>query len=247
MALNWSTLVLEVLNFLVLVWLLKHFLYRPVLDIVAQRREAVARTLREAGEQLEAGRALQASYENRQMTWQAEADVARRALDAEIADARARRLRELEAAIASKREKAEARLEREDQAARRRNAAEVGALGARFASRLLQRLAGPALEDRLIAVLQEDLVALTGPERERLAQAAAAAEGHVTVVTAHPLDTDQRERLAAAIEAVAERPVHCDWATEAALVAGPSIRIGAYRLDANIARELEAFAEVAGD
>lgn len=247
MALNWSTLVLEIVNFLVLVWLLKHFLYRPVLDVIERRRVAVARTLREAGEQLEAGRELQERYENRQKAWQDEADEARRALDSEIAESRATRLRELEAELAREREKAKARLDREEQAAQRRRAAEASALGARFASRLLQRLAGPALEARLLTVLIEDLATLDEANRERIAEATSAADGRITVTTAQPIDTAQRERLSASIEAVAGRTVSCEYATDPALMAGPSIRIGAYRLEANIARELQAFAEVTGE
>ncbi len=38
MELNWSTLLLEIVNFLVLVWILKRFLYRPVLQVIEERR-----------------------------------------------------------------------------------------------------------------------------------------------------------------------------------------------------------------
>ena len=37
MEINWTTFVLEIVNFLILVWLLKHFFYRPVLAVVARR------------------------------------------------------------------------------------------------------------------------------------------------------------------------------------------------------------------
>ena len=36
--LNWSTLLLEIINFLILVWILKHFFYKPVLAVIARRR-----------------------------------------------------------------------------------------------------------------------------------------------------------------------------------------------------------------
>ena len=38
MALDWSTLALEAVNFLILVWLLQRFLYRPVLAAIDRRR-----------------------------------------------------------------------------------------------------------------------------------------------------------------------------------------------------------------
>ena len=34
MNIDWTSFSLEIINFLVLVWLLKHFLYKPVMDII---------------------------------------------------------------------------------------------------------------------------------------------------------------------------------------------------------------------
>ncbi|WP_054775053.1 hypothetical protein [Methylogaea oryzae] len=44
MELDWSTIALEIVNFLILVWLLKRLLYKPVQDIIAQRRAAIEAT-----------------------------------------------------------------------------------------------------------------------------------------------------------------------------------------------------------
>ena len=38
MQFDWTTFVLEVLNFLVLLWILKRFLYQPVLDVLDARQ-----------------------------------------------------------------------------------------------------------------------------------------------------------------------------------------------------------------
>jgi len=46
--LSWSTFLLEIINFLVLVWILKHFLYKPVLDVIARRRSGIEKTLADA-------------------------------------------------------------------------------------------------------------------------------------------------------------------------------------------------------
>ena len=48
MPIDWFTVVAQILNFLVLVWLLKRFLYRPVLDAVERRQERVRKSLSEA-------------------------------------------------------------------------------------------------------------------------------------------------------------------------------------------------------
>ena len=45
MEFGWSTFLLEIINFLVLVWLLHRFFYRPVLDIVAERQRQIESSL----------------------------------------------------------------------------------------------------------------------------------------------------------------------------------------------------------
>jgi F-type H+-transporting ATPase subunit b len=65
MELNWSTFVLEIINFLVLVWILQRLLYKPVLAVIARRRAGIEKTLADAKHlQAEAER-LKAQYESR--------------------------------------------------------------------------------------------------------------------------------------------------------------------------------------
>ena len=65
MELNWGTFVLEILNFLVLVWLLKRFFYQPVKAMVVRRQQGIVQQLQEAGERQQQAEALQAQYESR--------------------------------------------------------------------------------------------------------------------------------------------------------------------------------------
>ena len=60
MRIEWTTFAFEIINFLALVWILKRFLYRPVLDTLSRRRAGVERTLAEAGEIAARAKALQA-------------------------------------------------------------------------------------------------------------------------------------------------------------------------------------------
>ena len=48
MELDWTTFALEIINFLALIWILKRFLYRPVLATLGQRRAGIEATLNEA-------------------------------------------------------------------------------------------------------------------------------------------------------------------------------------------------------
>ena len=48
MPINWFTVVAQAINFLILVWLLKRFLYKPILHAIDEREKGIATQLAEA-------------------------------------------------------------------------------------------------------------------------------------------------------------------------------------------------------
>lgn len=49
MSIDWITVIAQIANFLLLVWLLKRFLYRPILDGIDAREEEITKRMAEAG------------------------------------------------------------------------------------------------------------------------------------------------------------------------------------------------------
>jgi F-type H+-transporting ATPase subunit b len=48
MEINWFTIVAQIVNFFILVWLLKRFLYKPILDAIAKREQKIVDQLNDA-------------------------------------------------------------------------------------------------------------------------------------------------------------------------------------------------------
>ncbi len=48
MPINWFTVLAQAINFLILVWLLKHFLYKPILHAIDEREKGIATQLAQA-------------------------------------------------------------------------------------------------------------------------------------------------------------------------------------------------------
>jgi F-type H+-transporting ATPase subunit b len=48
MKINWFTVIAQVINFLVLVWLLKKFLYKPILNAIDEREKKIAAQIKDA-------------------------------------------------------------------------------------------------------------------------------------------------------------------------------------------------------
>ena len=62
MSIDWVTVIAQIANFLVLVWLLKRFLYRPILDGIDAREAEITRRMAEAGEAEKKAQAAEATY-----------------------------------------------------------------------------------------------------------------------------------------------------------------------------------------
>jgi F-type H+-transporting ATPase subunit b len=66
MLIDWFTVGAQVLNFLILIYLLKRFLYGPILRAMDRREERIADRLREAAERSEDAGKRAADLERRQ-------------------------------------------------------------------------------------------------------------------------------------------------------------------------------------
>ncbi|RME33224.1 MAG: F0F1 ATP synthase subunit B, partial [Gammaproteobacteria bacterium] len=147
MELSWSTFVLEIVNFLVLVWILQRFFYRPVMGVITRRRAAIEQSIREAETLRVEAERLRQQYEGRLAEWDRERQEARAALEREIEAERARRLAELREALEQEREKARVAEERRRRHLQRAMESAALQLGARFATRLLEQAAGPEVQE----------------------------------------------------------------------------------------------------
>lgn len=245
MELSWSTFVLEIINFLVLVWILKRFLYKPVLEVIARRRAGIEKRLAEARRLHDEAESLKADYENRLAEWEQERRNKREELKQELEAERHKRLEALQQALSQERQKSEAREARRRAGDVRIIERRALQLGGRFASRLLELAAGPELESRLLEMVVAGLKDLS---RERLAELRTQwgePPEAITVVSAHTLPEDGRRELEQALAGVTglDLPVHYEQDTE--LLAGLRITVGAWLVAANVRDELQGFMEFA--
>ncbi len=140
MRIDWWTLGLQTVNALVLIWLLSRVLFKPVADMIAERKAAAARMLEEA----EAAKAAALARESDAQ--QALSDIAKNrsaALASAVAEAQKQKEAVLDAARADAqrlRDTAQADREREARMETEAQMACASALAVEIARRLAQRL-----------------------------------------------------------------------------------------------------------
>lgn len=243
MELSWSTFVLEIINFVVLVWILKRFFYAPVKRVIEERRRAIEDSIAQAEQKRAEAGELETQYQSRLARWDQEKQQAREVLQNDMAAERERLMADLHASL--EKEEQKARVLGERRTAEFKRSAEQRALaqGGEFAARLLGRLAGPDVQDRLFDLLVEALSRLSDSEREALPTGVAAGRQAFKVTSAYPVKEEQRAVLEQALKQLLGGNVACEFTREPGLVAGFHINAGPLVLRANIRDELRFFSE----
>ena len=113
-----------------------------------------------------------------------------------------------------------------------------------FLGRLLEELAGPEMEIRIVELVARELGALPADRRRALAEAWAANREPVVVRSAHAIAAKQRQALAEAFrQALGPSEVGWTFTVDPGLVAGLHISIGAWTLAANLRDEMRFFTD----
>lgn len=216
MLIDWFTVGAQVLNFILLVWLMKRFLYRPILNAVDKREKRIKAELASADKDK-----ADAKQQSDEFTRKNESfDQQRAALLSKAEDeARAERQRLLDEARHAADALSAKRLEtlRSDardlnQALARRAQEEVFAI-ARMA---LSDLAGMSLEGRLCEVFTRRVRELDGQTKAGLADALRTAPGPALVRSAFDLPAEERAKVQNALNETfsADVPIHFETAPE---------------------------------
>lgn len=212
----------QIVNFLVLAFLLQRFAYRPLLAAIDRRKAATAA-------EVEAAQAARGEAEGLRRQLEQEREALAGHKDAALAEARQAAREEREKSLAKAREEAEALLEagrrrldgerRAVEAQLRREAAE---LAVALARRLLAGAAGPQPRKAMTEQALEALGALDPAERESLL--ASLDRGPAVLATAAPLQPEERQAIEQGVERRLGRPVSLEYRVEPELIEGLELR-----------------------
>ena len=224
MELNWSTFLLELINFAVLIWILQHFFYKPVLGVVKKRQNGINETLADAETQNQEAAALKEQYENRLSVWEEEKQRKLEKLRQELETERGKRMDALKVSLDEEREKIRVVNEQRLLEAQCKNEEAAMVQGARFSTLLLSRLACPDLENRIFDLLIEAL-AMLPPERVDSLRSVRNENGIQGLVSsAYELTTEHRQTLEAKLNLLVGHPVSFRYQTAPLTAAPPATR-----------------------
>jgi len=229
MFVDWFTLIAQIINFLILAWLLKRFLYAPVLEAIDEREKKISGMFAEAGIKTQAAseKFEEFSRKKEELDRQSESLMAKAADEVKI---KSRQMLE-EARIESERlrlalndalEKERLDLERE---IIRKITAEVFAT----ARKTLFDLAGVSLEERMTEVFIKRLRGLSPEEKLRITAVLNLKARNVLVRSAFELSQEKRAGIKSAFIDAFAVDTKIDYETRPEIICGIELTANGYR------------------
>jgi F-type H+-transporting ATPase subunit b len=218
---SWWTFALQVVNFLILVWLLRRFLFKPVSAIVARRKEEIARTLSDAAAERQKALDTQQELEAQRAGIEAERQRAIAEQREQLVTERTKILEETRAQAQEIISQARKRIAEERSVATEELFSRSIELAGALAERLLRDLALPSIERPFLARVLDYLDRLSTQERESLVSRLSG--NPLIVTTAHPLEPEEEGEWRAQIQKRITNGTSIRFRSDPALIAGAEI------------------------
>lgn len=243
MQIDWVTVVAQIANFLILVWLLQRFLYGPITRAMARREQGIKERMDQAAQQrnvadeeIRAYHEKQEALDRRRDQLLAEAREAaeeeRKALEREARETVERRRRDWMSQLEEQRDAFLREL-------RHRSTERFYAL----ARRALTDLGGVELEEQLALGFVRELQRLDQQTTEKIVRACADAGHTVAIRSRFDLSTPVKRRLTEAVHQRLGEEAQVEYETEPGASCGIALKAGSQTVAWSIDSYLEDFAK----
>lgn len=239
MGFNLTTFLFEIVNFIVLVWIMQRLLYKPLQRAIAKRNAAIQAREDAADQRMQQAEQTLVTYQHERGELDGLRTQTIRDATEQASEERARILELAREDAAAEHARAQRMLEAEREAALAWVREELVARSAEVAGRILSQLAPEALEPALLDQLLAELDRQSGILAREISDHGATPEVEVTFATM-PGD-EGISRLRSKLENALGQTPRLALREDETLGAGLVLRVGSQVLDASMSGQLEAF------
>lgn len=241
MQIDWLTTAAQIVNFLILLWLLQRFLYKPLMRAIDAREAEIQRRLEDAANKAEAAEAERGALKAERDTLNAQREDALEAARREAADIRKTAHQAARDEIARERDAWRAGLDAERRAFAQDAAASAAHTLIDLARRAFKDLAGADAQKQAIDAFVGAIEVLGTAEKDALANAIA--RHGVRIETAAPPGRAGLQRLRKTLMELGGEDTEITVETRRALGLGARLTAGATVLDWSLEGYLDGFEE----
>jgi F-type H+-transporting ATPase subunit b len=239
MEINWTTFTAQIINFLVLTWLLKRFLYGPIVRAMDEREKRLAERQDEATAAKQSAAQEAAEYRRRNE----DLDHAREELLAEagreIEDWKQQHLQQARGEVDHVRKEWYRSIERERGAFLRDLRQRAGQQVHQMTRRVMGKLCRATLEGEVVEAFAERLQQVDENKRSEIAAAIRNSQHRVLVETAFELPDERRRRIEAMIHEHLTDGIDIEFKVVPELICGIELKAAGYKVAWSVGETLE--------
>jgi len=224
MQIDWWTLALQAFNFLILVWLLSRFLYRPIKEVIEKRKALAGEAFAEAEAQKREAEAARKRFEDDRAALAGERQDMLKTLHQEMEGERARALEDAKKKADGMLDSARAAIAGEREAVTADMRAQATGLARDMAAALLREVGPTAPTEPFLDRITRHLTEMGAEERARLRKDLAGEEARLTVVTAADLTADEQARWRDGLEPLLHLDGRIAFSTDPDILGGAALR-----------------------
>jgi F-type H+-transporting ATPase subunit b len=247
MLIDWFTVGAQVVNFLILVWLLKRFLYKPILDAIDARERRIAEELADAAAKQSQARTQRDEFQKKNEEFDQQRDEFLNKAKSEATAERQRLLEEARRSADDLRTRQRDSMKREQVSLHaeigRRTREEVFAI----ARKTLMDLAGTSLEERMSEAFTRRLRELDDEAKGGLAKALRTSTDAAIVRSAFDLPPEQQAAIQHALNETFSAEVRLHFETAPDVISGIELTVNGRRVAWSIADYLASLKESIGE
>jgi len=246
MLIDWFTVGAQALNFLILVWLMKRFFYKPVLNAIDAREKRIATELADADAKRAEAQKEREEFQHKNHEFDQQHEALLKKATHEAAIERQRLLDEARKAADAFRAKREEALRNEHQALSKNLTRWTQTQVFSIARKALSDLAAASLEERMSETFIQRLRELNGSAKEQLATALKSTPQPVLVRSAFDLTQVQHVAIQQAINETFSADIHLRFEIKPELVSGIELSANGQKVAWSIAEYLALLETSAG-
>lgn len=225
MLINWFTVFAQIFNFLILVGLLRWFLYKPILNVMKKRQLELEKQWFDAKQLQTEATQERILYEQQQQQLQAKQGELMAEARALADQERQQQLLQIRQEIADQRSQWQVDLQQEQTAFFQILRQNVIHQTAAIARQALEDLANADLEQQIIRVFCERLAQLKHPEKQAIAQALAETKTAIIVRSSFALSPDLQQKVIETLHAQFKISQAIEFITVTNLLYGIEIKL----------------------
>ncbi len=240
MKINWFTVIAQVINFLILVWLLKRFLYKPILKAIDVREKKIAGQIKDANDKKAAAIKEEADFKKRNDDF----DAQKKALmDKAVSDTNAQRDKLLEDAkneANALRDKLEKAAKEKQESAELASATKTQQQVFAITKKALKEMASSSLEEQSVNTFIKRMHALNDDEKQQFITAFKSNANTILVRSAFDLPAPQQAAMTDAVNETLGTKTTLQFTKSPDLISGIELTTNGYKLAWSFAEYLQS-------